>query len=79
MRQPECGRVEERTGESAHQRTISASAPAARHPWQDLGVELKAHVTITSVEEPPKRAAGIKVESVDELVDKLRNEAKVIQ
>merc|ERR1719375_2248838 len=31
---------------------------------EDLGVELKAHVTITSVEEPPKRAAGITVASI---------------
>jgi electron transfer flavoprotein beta subunit len=44
----------------------------------DLGVTLKKHITTVSVEEPPKRAAGIKVESVDELLDKLRNEAKVI-
>jgi len=44
----------------------------------DLGVELKQHISTIRVEEPPKRAAGIKVESVDELVDKLRNEAKVI-
>ena len=45
---------------------------------KDLGVELKTHYKITSVVDPPKRAAGIKVESIDELVDKLRNEAKVI-
>ena len=45
---------------------------------QELGVELKAHQTTIRVEDPPKREAGIKVESVDELVDKLRNEAKVI-
>jgi len=44
----------------------------------DLGVELRTHQKIVSVAEPPKRAAGILVESVDELVDKLRNEAKVI-
>jgi electron transfer flavoprotein beta subunit len=44
----------------------------------DLGVELKTHLTIEHVAEPPKRAAGIKVESVDELVEKLKNEAKVI-
>ena len=31
-----------------------------------------------SVEEPPKRKAGVKVESVDQLIDKLRNEAKVL-
>ena len=44
----------------------------------DLGVELRTHLTIQSVSEPPKRAAGIMVESVDELVDKLKNVAKVI-
>ena len=31
-----------------------------------------------SVEEPPKRKAGVMVASVDELVDKLKNEAKCI-
>lgn len=45
---------------------------------EDVGVELKKHLTTLQIDEPPKRAAGIKVESVDELVDKLRNEAKVI-
>ena len=37
------------------------------------------HVVVKQVDEPPKREAGIKVESVDELIDKLRNEAKVIE
>ncbi len=44
----------------------------------DLGVELKAGVKIVKVAPPPEREAGIKVESVAELVDKLKNEAKVI-
>ena len=44
----------------------------------DLGVEITKNLTITSVTEPPKRAAGITVETVDDLVEKLRNEAKVI-
>lgn len=44
----------------------------------DLGVDLKPRVTLLKVEEPPKRAAGIKVGSVDELVAKLASEAKVI-
>ena len=35
-------------------------------------------LTTLKVEEPPKRKAGVKVGSVAELVDKLRNEAKVI-
>ncbi len=45
---------------------------------EDLGVELKAHLTVSSVAEPAAREAGIIVESVDELVDKLKNDAKVI-
>ena len=44
----------------------------------DLGVEIKQHLTVQSVSEPPKRAAGIKVETVDDLVDKLKNEAKCL-
>ncbi|RMF19147.1 MAG: electron transfer flavoprotein subunit beta/FixA family protein [Gammaproteobacteria bacterium] len=44
----------------------------------DLGVELKPRLKTLKVEEPPKRQAGIKVSSVDELVEKLKNEAKVI-
>ena len=45
---------------------------------EDLGVELTEHLTTVSVEEPPKRQAGIKVASVEELIDKLKNEAKVL-
>ena len=44
----------------------------------DLGVDIEPRLTITRVEEPPARAAGIKVSDVAELVDKLKNEAKVI-
>jgi electron transfer flavoprotein beta subunit len=44
----------------------------------DLGVDLTPHVEIVAVEPPAERAAGIKVESVAELVEKLKNEAKVI-
>jgi electron transfer flavoprotein beta subunit len=44
----------------------------------DLGVEPKAHLTTLKVEPPAQRKAGIIVESVDELIDKLKNEAKVI-
>jgi electron transfer flavoprotein beta subunit len=44
----------------------------------DFGVELKASLTTLKVEEPPKRSAGIKVADIAELVDKLKNEAKVI-
>jgi electron transfer flavoprotein beta subunit len=44
----------------------------------ELGVEVKSHVTQLGVVPPPERAAGIKVEDVAQLVDKLKNEAKVI-
>ncbi len=44
----------------------------------DLGVDTKPRVEQIKVEEPPKRKAGIKVASVEELVQKLKNEAKVI-
>ena len=44
----------------------------------DLGVDTAARVQLLSVEPPPSRKAGIKVKSVDELLDKLRTEAKVI-
>jgi len=45
---------------------------------EELGVDVEPRLTYLSVEEPPKRQAGVKVADVAELVDKLRNEAKVI-
>ncbi len=44
----------------------------------DLGVTATSRTTVLKLESPPKRKAGVRVKSVDELVDKLRNEAKVI-
>ena len=44
----------------------------------ELGVDVSSGLTIVSVEPPPARSAGIKVESVDELISKLKSEAKVI-
>ena len=44
----------------------------------DLGVDIAPKIQQLKVEEPPKRKAGIKVSSVAELVQKLKNEAKVI-
>ncbi len=44
----------------------------------DLGVDVAPRLATLKVTEPPARAAGVKLESVAELVDKLRNEAKVI-
>ena len=44
----------------------------------DLGIDIKPRINQIKVEEPPKRKSGIKVASVAELVQKLKNEAKVI-
>jgi electron transfer flavoprotein beta subunit len=48
-------------------------------PAADLGIDLGCRTELLSVELPPSREAGIIVETVDDLVDKLKNEAKVIQ
>jgi electron transfer flavoprotein beta subunit len=45
---------------------------------EDLGVDVKPRLKTLKVSEPPKRGAGIKVPDVAALVDKLKNEAKVI-
>ena len=45
---------------------------------EELGIDVTPRLTVLKVEEPPKREAGVKVESVAELVDKLRNQAGVI-
>ena len=44
----------------------------------DLGVDVAPRLTVLKVEEPSKRQAGVKVKTVEELVDKLHNEARVI-
>jgi electron transfer flavoprotein beta subunit len=44
----------------------------------DLGVDVAPRLTTLKVTEPPKRSAGIRVADVAQLVDKLKNEAKVI-
>ena len=44
----------------------------------ELGVDVAPRLTVLKVSEPPKRSAGIKVADVAELVNKLKNEAKVI-
>ena len=44
----------------------------------DLGVDVSLRIEVLKVIEPPARAAGVKVSSAEELVEKLRNEAKVI-
>ncbi len=54
------------------------SKPVEKLTIEELGVDVTPRLKLLKVEEPPKRKAGIKVGSVDELVDKLKNEAKVI-
>ena len=56
----------------AKKKTLDVMTP------DDLGVEVKQTFKTLKVESPAERKGGIKVESVDELVDKLKNEAKVI-
>ena len=44
----------------------------------DLGVDVTPRLTTLKVEEPPKRQGGVKVPDVATLIEKLKNEAKVI-
>lgn len=52
--------------------------PIENYLVSDLDLDLRTHSTIVKVEPPQMRRAGVKVSSVQELVDKLKNEAKVI-
>lgn len=54
------------------------SKPLDKIALADLGIEDAPRLQVLKVEEPAKRSGGIKVKSVDELLDKLRNVAKVI-
>ena len=45
---------------------------------EELGIDVSPRLTVVKVEEPEARSAGIKVADVSELVNKLKNEAKVI-
>jgi electron transfer flavoprotein beta subunit len=56
----------------AKRKPIDVKTPA------DFGVEMAPRLKVLKVAEPPKREAGIKVESVAELVDKLKNKEGVI-
>ena len=44
----------------------------------ELGVDVAPGLAVLGYAEPPRRAAGVRLESVAELVDKLKNEARVI-
>ena len=52
--------------------------PIAEKTPQDLGVDVAPRLKVLKTSEPPGRKAGVKVKTVAELVDKLRNEAGVI-
>ena len=52
--------------------------PIERIKSNDLGVDIKQRIKILEITEPPKKKAGIKVKSVEELVSKLHNDEKVI-
>ncbi len=56
----------------AKKKDLAVMSPA------DLGVDVTPRLSIVKVEEPPVRTGGGKVSSVDELIDKLKNEVKVI-
>jgi electron transfer flavoprotein beta subunit len=56
----------------AKKKTLDVVKPA------DLGVDVSPRIKTLKVAEPPKRSAGIKVPDVATLVEKLKNEAKVI-
>ena len=56
----------------AKKKPIEALNPA------DLGVDVSNRLTVVKVEEPPAREAGVMVSGAAELVEKLKNEAKVI-
>jgi electron transfer flavoprotein beta subunit len=56
----------------AKKKTIDTFKP------EDLGVDVAPRLKTLSVQEPAKRSAGVKVADVAALVDKLKNEAKVL-
>ncbi len=57
---------------AAKKKPLDTKTPA------DLGVDINPRLTIVKVSDPPVRKGGVKVESVDALLDKLKNEAKVL-
>ena len=63
--------------------TLPAMGRARKKPVEEielasLGLDTASRLRVLSVEEPPARKAGVMVASVDELIEKLKNEAHVI-
>lgn len=57
---------------AAKKKPLDTKTPA------DFGVSVSSNIQTLKVSAPPERGAGVKVANVDELIDKLKNEAKVI-
>ncbi len=63
--------------------TLPMMMKAKRKPQEvvkveDLGLELKSHLQLLKIEAPEARKVGVILSSVDELLDRLKNEAKVL-
>jgi len=54
------------------------SKPIKKVTPDELNVQIRSDIEVVEVTEPPKRKAGVILSSVDELIDKLKNEARVI-
>lgn len=54
------------------------SKPIEKLTPDELNVQIRSDLEVAEVTEPPKRKAGVILSSVDELIDKLKNEARVI-
>lgn len=54
------------------------SKPIKKVTPEELNVQLRSDLEVVEVTEPPKRKAGVILSSVDDLIDKLKNEARVI-
>ncbi|KAJ8431826.1 hypothetical protein Cgig2_027571 [Carnegiea gigantea] len=54
------------------------SKPIKKVTPNELNVQIRSDIEVVEVTEPPKRKAGVILSSVDELIDKLKNEARVI-
>jgi electron transfer flavoprotein beta subunit len=53
--------------------------PVAKKALESLGIDIRSRLDILKMAEPPRRKAGVKVASVTELINKLKNEAGVLQ
>ena len=56
----------------------ASKKPAKHNESAGLGIDTAPRIRILGVEEPPARKAGVMVSGVDELADRLKNEAHVI-